>query len=67
MTVAELIKHLKTFPQELQVVYSCCSEQCLMKEDDIYIASLGLPRPDGWVANKRPDKDCMEYLCFPGN
>lgn len=67
MTVAELIEHLKTFPQELQVVYSRYSEQCLMEKDDLYTASLQPPRNDGWVGDKRPDKECMEYLCFPGN
>lgn len=67
MTVTELIEHLKTFPQELQVTYSCCSEQCLMNKEDIDVRSLQLPRNDGWVGDKRPDKECMEYLCFPGN
>lgn len=67
MTVAELIEHLKTFPQELQVAYRCYSEQCLMEKDDIMIQSLQHPRNDGWIGNDRPDKECMEYCVFPGN
>lgn len=67
MNVAELIEHLKTFPQELLVAYRCYSEQCLMEKDYIMTESLQPPRNDGWIGNVRPDKERMEYLVFPGN
>ena len=67
MTVKELIKLLKTKPQDLQVVYGIYSEQLLLEEKDITIEKLCEPRPDGWVQNERPDKPSIEYLVFPGN
>lgn len=67
MTVAELIKILKKQPQDLPVCYMCCSEQMLLKPDDVVIEDLCEPRPDGWVANKRPDKPTQKYLVLPGN
>lgn len=67
MTVKELIEFLLTQPQELPVVYRCCSEYDTLEAHQITIESLCLPRPDGWVANARPDKEQMQYLAFPGN
>lgn len=67
MTVKELIEYLQKQPQDIQVVYSLFSEQCLMELKDIEIEELGEPRPDGWVHNKRPDKPTQTYLVFPGN
>lgn len=67
MTVKEFIEYLSTQPQELQVAYKCCSEYDMLETRDIEIKSLCLPRPDGWIADRRPDKDCMEYLVLPGN
>jgi hypothetical protein len=67
MNVAELIAFLQTQPQDLQVAYRCCSEQCLMEADEIRIAEACTPRPDGWIQDKRPDKESQTYLLFPGN
>lgn len=67
MKVAELIEFLKTQRQDLHVIYRCCSENALLETKDIYVDEACEPRPDGWVANKRPDKPAKEYLVFPGN
>ncbi len=62
MTVAELIVILQSKPQDLQVVYSQYSEYCLLEPDDVVIAAHCQPRPDGWVACRRPDKPTQNYL-----
>lgn len=70
MNVEELIVFLQTQPQDLQVAYEIHSEQCLLETADIKIREACKPRPDGWVHNKRPDKqtqDYLMYLMFPGN
>jgi len=67
MTVAELIEHLKTFPQDLPVAFQCYSEQALMKPGDIAIKQCQPPRKDGWVHDARPDRPSVPYLVFPGN
>lgn len=67
MTVAEFIAYLQMQPQEMQVAYRCYSEQCLLDVDDIYIVDLCAPRPDGWIADSRPDKPTQKYLLLPGN
>lgn len=67
MTVAEFIAYLQTHPQDLPVAYRCCSEQCLLEAEDIKIADMCQPRPDGWIQDKRPDKPTQTYLLLPGN
>jgi len=67
MTVLELIAILQKYPENLQVVFQCCSENCLLEEKMIETGDLCLPRPDGWVHNKRPDKPLQTYLILPGN
>lgn len=67
MTVAELIEFLQTQPQDLQVCYALFSEQILLKVDDMEIVEKCLPRPDGWIHDKRPDMPTQMYLSFPGN
>jgi hypothetical protein len=67
MTVAELIKLLKTYPKDLPVAYRLHSEQCMLEAKDIEVKRLCEEREDGWVANKRPDKPTIEYLVLPGN
>lgn len=67
MSVRELRKVLKNYDQDLIVAYRCCSENCLLEEDDLEVKSLVVPRADGWVANSRPDKEHKDYLVFPGN
>lgn len=67
MKVSELIEFLKTQPQDLRVVYECHSEQILLDASEIKIEELCVPRPDGWVHDKRPDKPTETYLVLPGN
>ena len=67
MAVKELIKFLQKQPQGLQVAFECYSEHCLLEFDDIKILDLCVPRDDGWVHDKRPDKKSQTYLIFPGN
>jgi hypothetical protein len=67
MTVAQLIAFLQTQPQDLPVAYCCYSEQVLLEADDIRLVEACKPRPDGWIQDKRPDKETQMYLLFPGN
>lgn len=67
MTVAELIQLLQSKPQDLLVVYHCYSEQVLLETNDIMLSEGCIPRKDGWVEDKRPDKPVQKYLSFPGN
>jgi hypothetical protein len=67
MTVAEFIEILKRYPQDLEVVFSCYSEHCLLEQKDIEVRELCLSRPDGWVQNNRPDMESKPYLALPGN
>lgn len=67
MTVEELIEILKGYNPQLPVVYRCYSEQVLLEEREILVEEHSLPRADGWVEDKRPDKPHQQYLLFPGN
>jgi hypothetical protein len=67
MKVKDLIKLLKKQPQDIEVAYACCSEQCLLEADDISVERLCKARPDGWIQNSRADKEMEDYLLFPGN
>lgn len=67
MNVRELIKLLDTFDPNLPVAYALHSEQCMLEASDIQVEMLCEARPDGWVANARPDKPLIPYLLFPGN
>lgn len=67
VTVADLIAHLQTLPQDLPVAYEIHSEQCLLELSDITIEQLQEARPDGWVHHKRPDRPAVQYVVFPGN
>lgn len=67
MTVSELIEVLKTKPQDLQVIYKCCSEHVLLGANKIKVEEHCEPRADGWVHELRPDKPKKTYLVFPGN
>lgn len=67
MTVAELIEFLKTQPQDVQVAYQIYSEYVLLKAEEIEIYEGCVPREDGWIHSKRPDKPTQKYLMFPGN
>jgi hypothetical protein len=67
LTVAGLIKFLQTQDPNLPVAHQMCSENCLLELDLIEVRELCEMRPDGWVANKRPDKPTVKYLVFPGN
>jgi len=65
MTVKEFIAILQSKPQELQVVYRCFSEYCLLEAEKIDVRPLCIPRADGWVHDKRPDKQTQDYLVLP--
>jgi hypothetical protein len=67
MTVAELIVFLQAQPQDLPVCYGMYSEFLLLDAAEVEVQELGLPRPDGWVANQRRDQPSQKYLVFPGN
>ena len=67
VTVTELIAFLQTQPQDLQVAYRCYSEQVLIDAEGIGLFEGCLPRDDGWIQHKRPDKPSQTYLLFPGN
>lgn len=67
ITVAELIEVLQSYPQDLPVAYALFSEHALLEPSQIRVEELCFPRADGWVANKRPDKESRLYLVFPGN
>jgi hypothetical protein len=67
MTVAEFIAFLQTQPQDLPVAYGLMSEQLLLDVADISIVEKCLPRPDGWIQDKRPDMPTQKYLMLPGN
>lgn len=67
MRVFELIEILKTYDQDMLVAYDLYSEHCLLEKDHISVMDCCEPRPDGWVANARPDKPAVKYLMFPGN
>lgn len=67
MTVADFVAFLQTQPQELPVAYCLYSEQVLLQSRDIKVVELCLPRPDGWVHDKRPDRPHQRYLLLPGN
>ena len=67
MTVAELITFLREQPQDMPVAYRMYSEQALLEITELEIAEFCLPRPDGWIQYKRPDKESQKYLLFPGN
>ena len=67
MNVAELIKFLQQQPQDALVAYRIYSEQALVTVDRIKTVELCVPREDGWIEYKRPDKAAQTYVLFPGN
>ena len=67
MTVAELIEFLKTQPQEMPILFRQYSDYTELRQDQIEVEEHGVPRGDGYVASKRPDKPSQKYLVFPGN
>jgi hypothetical protein len=67
LTVAGLIAYLQQQPQDLLVIYRCCSEYDLLHTRDIRIVEACAPRADDWVQRKRPDMPSQPYLLLPGN
>jgi hypothetical protein len=70
MTVAELIKVLRTFPKDLPVAYHLYSEAKLMEVTDLRLEVNQPARADGWVHYVWPGKPKLPevtYLMFPGN
>lgn len=67
MTVAEFIKILERYPQNIKVAFELFSEQCLLEPDRIKLVDACKPRPDGWIQDFRPDMESETYLMLPGN
>ena len=67
MNVSELKKFLDTLPNDMEIVYKCFSEQCILEVEEIKIEELCKKREDGWVQNQRGDMDKVKYLSLPGN
>jgi hypothetical protein len=67
VTVADLIRFLQAQPQDLPVAFKLYSEQKLLELKYISQEEACLPRPDGWIQDKRSDKPVQHYLMFPGN
>lgn len=70
MTVKELIQHLHTFPEDLPIVYACCSEYTTLEAHEIGVIQLQPARKDGWVASQwsgEPKVKTIPILAFPGN
>lgn len=67
MKVKELKAYLENLDPEMDIAYTCCSENVILEEKELEIQDLCEARNDGWVANKRPDKPSVPYLVFPGN
>jgi len=67
LTVADLIKLLEAMPQELFVAVGVFSEHRLLEPSGFGVEELCKPRPDGWIQDKRPDKESQNYLVFYGN
>lgn len=67
MKVKQLIELLQTYDQDLEVAYCKFSEQALLEPSDIVLLEACEPRPDGWIQDKRPDKQTRTYVLFPGN
>jgi len=62
MIVSELIELLQTYPQDMPVARTLYSEQRLLKVRDLEVVQLCEARDDGWIQNRRPDKDVTPYL-----
>jgi len=67
ITVADLIQHLQTLPQDLPVAYKRYSEAAVLELDDLEVYEMQPPREDGWLHDPRPDAKKQAYLVFPGN
>lgn len=67
MNVKELIEFLQAYPQDMQIAYTCMSSQALLERKDIRLIEACVPRPDGWIHDRRPDMVAQPYLLFPGN
>lgn len=62
MTVKDLIEILRGHPQDMDVIVDMYSDSCLLEAKGIVVLDACLPRNDGWVENRRPDKELKSYL-----
>lgn len=62
ITVAQLVAHLLTLPQDLPVAHSLYSDYVETELSDINIFSACVGRHDGIVQSARPDKPAIDYL-----
>lgn len=75
ITVKELIEHLKQYPEDMPVVYQCCSDWMLLQLEDIEVVK-GVKK-DSWIMraydehistmSKENQKGISEFLGFPGD
>lgn len=64
MTIEDLIKHLESFPKDLEVIASLHSEYVLLDHRSVQIIEACEPRNDGWVQCARKDMPCKNYLAI---
>jgi hypothetical protein len=67
MTVVELIEFLKTHPQDMPILFRQYSDYTELRADQIGVEEHQVPRGDGYVGSKRPDRPSQKFLVFPGN
>jgi hypothetical protein len=71
ITVAQLIAHLQTLPQDMQVIYTCCSDYSALEIEDISIVKavdkdFYVMRPHRTMSKENVSK-LDQYVLFPGN
>jgi hypothetical protein len=72
MTVKELIEHLKTFPEDLPVLYAIYSDNKMLEAEDIKIAKfMEYRKNDGYYPRNSDSATGVfrrfEGVSFPGN
>jgi hypothetical protein len=67
ITVAQLITHLQTLPQDALVGQVKFSEFQIVTLNEFNLMNLCPPRPDGWIHDSRPDIPTIQYLIISGN
>lgn len=74
ITVAELIEHLKTMPQDAPCIYRCCSDYSALRKDEVIYTEDKFETRNGmihgeykpWVRGGEPPV-YVKVVSFPGN
>ena len=72
MTVEELIKMLKKYPKDMEVIHTRCSDYDTIKEDEWSIVEA-VPNPGGWFMRSHTTMsdenkaNAKKYLHLEGN